>query len=93
MKKESPQGKEEKKMENMKELNLGEREEVTAGAGGSPWKLPNKKGFKVIQIKRGDCLSKIANRYHTSVAYLYKINDSIYDVNDITAGYYIYVPA
>ena len=80
-------------MESMKELNLVEMEEVSAGTGGSPWKLPKKNGCKVIQIKSGDCLSRIANRYHTTVAYLYRINETIYDVDDITAGYYIYVPA
>lgn len=80
-------------MENKKELSLVEMEEVNAGTGGSPRKLPKKSGLKVIQIKRGDCLSKIASRYHTTVSYLYQINDTIYDINDITAGYYMYVPA
>ena len=77
----------------MDELNLAEMDDIVAGWGGSPRKLPKKKGLKVIRIKSGECLSRIANRYRTTVNYLCLINDSITAPDDITAGYYMYVPA
>ena len=77
----------------MKELNLNEMENVIGGRGGSPTKLPDKKGYWVYRIKSGDCLSKIAGRYGTTTATLQRINSKyIHNVNDITAGYYIYIP-
>ena len=79
-------------MENTNELNLNEMEEVTGGRGGSPTKLPYKAGFDVYQIQRGDTLIRIANRYRTTADYLQSINPTIKNKNDITAGYYIYVP-
>ena len=80
-------------MENMKELNVNELENVSGGAGGSPQKLPPRPGFEVYQIKRGDRLGSIARKYGTTAEELKKINPTIHNVNDITAGYYIYVPA
>ena len=80
-------------MDNMNELNLNEMEEVVGGRGGSPTKLPKKKGFAVYRIQSGDCLSRIARRYGTTAEYLKAINPTITNINDITAGYYIYVPA
>lgn len=77
----------------MDELNLAEMDDIVADWGGSPRKLPKKKGLKVIRIKSGECLSRIASRYRTTVNYLCLINDSITDPDDITAGYYMYVPA
>ena len=79
-------------MDNM-ELNLEEMEEVSGGRGGSPKKLPSKRGMKVYRIQSGDTLSRIAGRYGTTAEYLKKINPTIHDINDITAGFYIYVPA
>ncbi len=78
---------------NMNELNLSEMEEAAGGMGGSGKKLPGKKGFKVYQIQKGDTLIRIANRFGTTADYLKKINPTIKDKNDITAGFYIYVPA
>ena len=75
------------------ELNLNEMEAVTGGKGGSPTPLPTKRGFSVYRIKSGDCLSKIAPAYNTTTNYLMSINPTITNKNDITAGYYIYVPA
>ena len=77
----------------MNELNLNEMEEVIGGRGGSAHKLPEKQGRKVYRIKSGDCLSRIAGHYHTTAQYLKDINSTIHNINDITAGYYIYVPA
>ena len=78
---------------DIKELNLNEMKEVAGGRGGSPHMLPDKPGFKVYKIKSHDTLSKIAGRYGTTADYLKSINSTIHNVNDITAGFYIYVPA
>ena len=40
-----------------------------------------------------DELGRIARRYGVTAEYLKAINPTIYNINDITAGYYIYVPA
>ena len=80
-------------MENMNELSLNEMEEIVGGRGGSPSKLPKKKGFKVYRIKSGDCLSRIAGNCGTTAEYLKSINPTIHNINDITAGFYIYIPA
>ena len=77
----------------MKELNMNEMDMVVGGRGGSPTMLPERHGFQVYRIKSGDCLSKIAGRYGTTADYLKSINSTIHNINDITAGYYIYVPA
>ena len=80
-------------MDNMNELNLNEMEEVTGGAGGSREHLPDKKGFKVYQIQPHDTLTKIAGKFNTTVDYLMEINRAyITNKNDITAGFWIYVP-
>ena len=55
--------------------------------------LPEKPGFKVYRIKSHDTLSKIAGRHGTTAEYLKSINSTIHNINDITAGFYIYVPA
>ena len=78
-------------MEN-KEMNISEMEEVVGGKGGSPTKLPPKMGCDVYKIKSGDNLTKIARHYHTTAANLKAMNPTIHNINDITAGYYIYVP-
>ena len=80
-------------MENMNELNLAEMAKVSGGSGGSPKPLPPREGFEVYQIKKGDTLGKIARKYGTNAEQLKQLNSTIHNVNDITAGYYIYVPA
>ena len=77
---------------NMRELSLEELEGVAAGRGGSPTPLPPKAGCIVYQIRRGDVLPRIARKYGTTVGAIKAVNPMIYNVNDITAGYYIYVP-
>jgi LysM repeat protein len=74
------------------ELNLNELEDVTGGKGGSPTKLPHVEGLMVYKIVHGDTLTKIAGRFHTTVKYLMSINPTIKNANDITAGFYMYVP-
>ena len=53
-------------MDNMKELNLNEINNIVGGAGGSPHPLPDKSGCIVYRIARGDTLGKIARRYGTT---------------------------
>jgi LysM repeat protein len=76
----------------MNELNLNEMEMINGGHGGSPTRLPEKPGYWVYRIQSGDCLSKIAGRNGTTAEYLKRINPTIHNINDITAGYYIYIP-
>ena len=81
-------------MSEKKELNLNEMDAVAGGAGGSAHMLPDKQGFEVYKIQKGDTLGKIARRYGTTANELQKINSgTIHNVNSITTGYYIYVPA
>lgn len=80
-------------MDTKNELNLNEMAEVTGGRGGSPTRLPDVQGLKVYQIQSHDTLTKIAHRFHTTVDYLMRINSTIKNRDDITAGYYMYVPA
>ena len=80
-------------MEN-KELNLEELESMSGGTGGSTSHLPKKDGCKEYQIQTGNTLTRIANKFNTTVDYLMYINQGIItDKNDITAGRYMYVPA
>ena len=80
-----------KTMDN-NELNLNQMEEAAGGRGGSRTKLPEIAGFDVIKIEKGTNLTRIARKYGTTVDFLVKINSTITDANDITAGYYMYVP-
>ena len=79
-------------MDTMKELNPNEMEQATGGTGGSIVPLSPKAGYFVYCIKRGDTLTRIAKRYGTTVEAIKAANSTICNVNDITAGYYIYVP-
>jgi len=80
-------------MDNMKELNLNELEEVSGGKGGSKEILPRKEGFICYQIEKGDTLGKLAKRFGTSVAKIMDANVGlINNQNDISRGRYIYIP-
>ena len=79
-------------MKNMKEFNSEELSNVSGGRGGSAEPLPYRDGCIGYQLQRGDTLSKIARRFHTTVDNILSVNATIYDRNDITAGDYIYVP-
>ena len=74
------------------ELNMNEMEAVTGGKGGSPTPLSPTAQFDVYRIESGATLTRIANRFNTTVNYLMAINPTITNKNDITAGYYMYVP-
>lgn len=78
--------------ENVRELNMEELGSVEGGMGGSARELPPKAGMKVYRIVRGDTLSKLATVYKTTVNKIVAANPTIKNANDITAGYYIYIP-
>ena len=78
------------------ELTPEELNDVVGGTGGSKHRLWmwGKTGCEVYQIQKGDTLYKLAQTYDTTVGKLMELNEGlITDMNDITAGYYIYVPA
>lgn len=78
---------------DINELNLNEMEEVSGGRGGSKTRLDPVPGRDVYQIKKGDTLIRIARRYNTTWMVLMDMNKGIIkDKNDITDGYWIYVP-
>ncbi len=79
-------------MESMKELSLSEMEGISGGSVGCPDYPPEKNGLRIYQIQTGDTLAKIARRFGTTTDFLKSINPLIYNINDITPGYYIYVP-
>jgi len=79
-------------MDHMNELNLNEMESVSGGRGGSPYELPEKEGFFVYHIVRGDTLGKLGKRFGTTAEKIKAANPTIKNINDITAGYYIYIP-
>ena len=78
-------------MEDMKELSLSEMEGISGGGGG--FAVPREKeGCACYQIQPGDSLEKIAKKYGTTAEYLHSINPTIFNIRDITVGYYIFVP-
>ena len=79
-------------MADLNELNLNEMEDVTGGSGGSPKRLKEKKGCIVYQIQPGDRLGIIARNNNTTCEAIKKVNPTITNVNDITAGFWIYIP-
>ena len=79
-------------MENINELKMEEMEEVNGGQGGSSKKLSPKAGYVVYQIVYGDTLTRIAHRFGTTIDAIKRANPTIKDVNDITAGFWIYIP-
>ncbi len=79
-------------MDNL-ELNLNELESAVGGSGGSKKRLTPTGNFDVYQIRKGDTLGKIARKYNTTAEYLKSINPTIRNINDITADYWIFVPA
>ena len=80
-------------MDNMNEMKLNEMETVSGGRGGSPNPLPERAGCDRYKIASGNTLSGIANKFHTTVDYLMYLNQGyITNKNDITAGFWIYVP-
>ena len=82
----------ENKEMNMNELEMNEMEEAAGGRGGSRHMLPDKRNCVVYQIHRGDTLSFLAQDNRTTVQKIMSLNPTIKNANDITAGYYIYLP-
>lgn len=74
------------------ELNLNELDAVTGGTGGSRDPLPEKAGCFVYHIKKGDTLGKLGRRFGTTAEKIKAVNRTIHNINDISAGYYIYIP-
>lgn len=73
--------------ESTMELDLNEMSKV---AGGYK-RPPEKKGFFIYQIKRGDTLGKIARNFNTTVALIMAWNPKIKNKNLIYAGDYLYI--
>ena len=82
----------ENKEMNINELEMNEMENAAGGRGGSRNMLPDKRNCVVYQIHRGDTLSFLAQDNRTTVQRILSLNPSIRNRNDITAGYYIYLP-
>ena len=80
-------------MEN-RELNANELEQVTGGKkqGGYDKKPREKAHCKIYRIVHGDTLTKIANRYGTTVAKIMAVNPELTSADFIVAGLYIYIP-
>jgi hypothetical protein len=79
---------------DINEVNVNELEQAVGGRGG--YRKPPEPifGLEIYRIQAGDNLTKIARKYHTTWMHLQDLNaDVIPDKNDITTGYYIYVPA
>ena len=76
----------------MNELNENEMEEAAGGRGGSRKMLPDRRNCVVYQIHRGDTLSFLAQDNRTTEQKIMSLNPTIKNANDITAGYYIYLP-
>lgn len=77
---------------NVSELNVNEMQEAAGGVGGSRKMLPDKRNCVVYKIQRGDTLSFLAYDNKTTIKAIMAVNPSIKNPNDITAGYYIYLP-
>ena len=72
---------------NVFEMNLNELEQIVGG-----YKKPKaKKGYRIYKILPGDTLTRIANRFNTTVKRLLSANPKIKNRNLIRAGDYIYV--
>ena len=77
----------------MNEVNVNELENAVGGRGGYRKPPATIEGLEIYRIKAGDNLTKIAKKFHTTWMHLQDLNaDVIPDKNDITTGYYIYVP-
>jgi hypothetical protein len=79
---------------DINEVNVNELEQAVGGRGG--YRKPPEPifGLEIYRIQAGDNLTKIARKYGTTWMHLQDLNaDVIPNKNDITTGYYIYVPA
>ena len=72
------------------ELDMNEMNEV---AGGAFKPLPDKRGFIIYQISKGETLGRIAKRFGYTVKDLLDWNPKIVDRNKIYYGDYLYIRA
>ena len=72
------------------ELDMNEMNEV---AGGAFKPLPDKRGFIIYQISKGETLGRIAKRFGVTVKDLMNWNPKIVDKNKIYYGDYLYIRA
>ena len=78
------------------EITEEQMDEVSGGkvvAGGMKDKPAAKAGYIVHQITATDTLTRIANKYGTTVKALMEANPTIKDAHWIRTGYYLYVPS
>ena len=74
-------------MSEINELNVEEMNEVAGG-----YRKPAEKfGYIIYQIKKGDTLGRIAQKYHTTQKAIMSYNPKIVNKNLIYAGDYIYI--
>ena len=77
----------------MNEVNVNELENAVGGRGGYRKPPEEIEGLEIYKIGPRDNLTRIARKYHTTWMHLQELNaEVIPDKNDITTGYYIYVP-
>ena len=79
-------------IENMEAIELS-AEEMNEVAGGAWRRLPEKKGFIIYQISKGETLGRIAKRFGYTVKDLLDWNPKIVDKNKIYYGDYLYIRA
>ncbi len=73
--------------DEIKKLELNELEDVVGGYK----RPPEKEGFIIYQITKGDNLTKIGKRYGYTVNDLLRWNPKIKNRNLIYAGDYLYI--
>ena len=73
---------------NETELNAEDMEEVSGGAFRVP---PAKEGFMIYQVQYGENLTRIAQKFNTTVNKILKDNPRIKDKNLIRTGSYLYI--
>ena len=81
-------------MENMKELNENELEQVSGGAvaGGLAHKPAEKAGYILHQITAKDTVWGLSRKYHCSMDAIMAANPSIEDKRLIRTNYWLYIP-
>ena len=74
-------------MSEKNELNMEEMNQVSGGYT----RPPEKAGFLIYQIVKGDTLIKIARRFNTTESLIMTWNPKIKNKNLIYAGDYLYI--
>ena len=76
--------------ENLEAMELNEKE-LNEIAGGAFKPLPDKPGFIIYQISKGETLGRIAKRFGVTVKDLLNWNPKITNRNLIYYGDYLYI--